>query len=90
MKLCCDDIDLQILENAISNPGARLRGLYAPLLGRPYKEGFLWKRCAVLISEKYLEKRRVGPGRYRYYATSKAARLMVEDSLFGRQAGAVD
>jgi hypothetical protein len=76
MKLVCDEIDLDILERAISTPGVRLRALYASLIGLR-KETFYWARCQVLISNNYLERRKVGPGRI--YPTEKSRKRVIED-----------
>jgi hypothetical protein len=78
MKLVCDEIDLDILERAISTPGVRLRALYAPLIGL-HKETFYWTRCQVLISNNYLERRKVGPGRWRIFPTEKSRKRVIED-----------
>jgi hypothetical protein len=73
MKWVCDEIDLDILKRACTNPGLGLRALYAPLIGK-YTENFFWKRCTMLIAHKYLERHGGRPGRSLVYPTAKAKR----------------
>lgn len=84
-----DEIEYEIIKAVVENPGCRMRDCYRHLIGKPYKETFLWSRVQLLVEEKYLERREIGLGRVRIYPTRKAKALISGENngKLGRRPG---
>ena len=92
MKMEPDEVDFEILKIVVEKskedgPACRMIDCYRDLIGKPYKGTFLWKRVHLLIKEKYLESRKIGPGRIRIFPTTKAKRLVsgANNNIRGRK-----
>jgi hypothetical protein len=79
MKMVCDEIDLDIIEYVLKNPGCTYRDCYSGLIGKPRKETFLYTRARLLIAEGYLERRSISPGRRRIFPGRKAKKVVIDD-----------